>query len=81
MTATSETQLARLIICSDWGKLHIKQKFDRNLQKRNLRESNLRESNLRDQSVVQDWAFRTVSDLRPKSACALRFFLFHVSFA
>ena len=33
MTANSKTQLARLnSICSDWGKPHIKQKFDRNLR-------------------------------------------------
>ena len=42
VTTTCETQLARLNICSEWGKLHIKHKLDRNLRKRNLRESNLR---------------------------------------
>ena len=31
-TATYKTQLARLNICSDWGKPHIKQKFDHNLR-------------------------------------------------
>ena len=37
VTATSKTQLARLNICSDWGKPPIKKKFERNLQGRNLR--------------------------------------------
>ena len=41
VTATSKTQLARLNICSDWGKPLIKQKFDRNLRKRNLQGRNL----------------------------------------
>ena len=42
VTATSKTQLARMNICSDWGKPHIKQKFDRNLQGHNLQGRNLR---------------------------------------
>ena len=47
-TATYKTQLARLNICSDWGKPLIKQKFDRNLQKRNLQGRNLRGLSVRD---------------------------------
>ena len=48
VTATSKTQLARLNICSDWGRPHIKQKFDRNLQKRNLQGRNLRGLSVHD---------------------------------